>query len=189
MSSTMPQDARITAHLVSSLDGFIAKADGDTSWMHTEEHYSSGKKLTEEEVAAFLDSIDCYIMGSKTYEQALAIGWPYGDTPVVVLTNRELPIDKASVSFYSGNLNQLVNHQLKPTYHNIWVVGGAMVIKSFLHAQLADELVLSIMPVILGNGLAFFDETVTTQKLALKDVIGYQNGMVELTYTIKPHLV
>lgn len=55
-----------------------------------------------------IQSIDCYVLGSRTYEHALQLGWPYGDTPTVVMTNRELPSTRESVEFYSGDLKRLV---------------------------------------------------------------------------------
>src|ERR1700747_1653113 len=92
----------ITLHVVSSLDGFIAKKDNSVSWMDNPGSvYEAGASLSEEEVATFLKSIDCYVMGSRTYEHALELGWPYGDTPVIVVTSRVRPSTRKSVEFYS----------------------------------------------------------------------------------------
>ena len=70
------KDSTITLHMVSSLDGFIAKEDGSVSWMRSTDYYDKGIDLTEEYIAEFLESIDCYVMGSKTYEHAVELGWP-----------------------------------------------------------------------------------------------------------------
>lgn len=175
----------ITIHMVASVDGFIAKADGDISWMQSGDHYPNGIELTEADIKAFLDRIDCYVMGSKTYEHALELGWPYGDVPVKVLTSRKLITDKKTVEFYSGDIRHFVHHVLKPHYSNIWMVGGAAVAKEFIRLELADEMVISIMPVILGDGLLFFDYVGTERRLHLKDVKAYKDGMVELIYEIK----
>ncbi|GJM35890.1 MAG: dihydrofolate reductase [Saprospiraceae bacterium] len=171
--------------MVASLDGFIGKADGDISWVQSVDNYEKGSELTEEAIAEFLKSIDCYLMGSKTYEHALELGWPYGDVPVIVLTSRKLKSDKKSVQFYSGDLSQLVNNQLKVNYRNIWMVGGAKMTKEFMRLELADEIVISIMPVILGGGILFFDYIGMKQLLHLIDVKAFKDGMVELTYEIK----
>ncbi|MCB0533081.1 MAG: dihydrofolate reductase [Saprospiraceae bacterium] len=181
--------SKTTIHMVSSLDGFISKADGDISWMQSGDNYKNGVELTEAEIVEFLKSIDCYVMGSKTYEHALKLGWPYGDTPVIVLTNRNLKTDKKTVKFYSGNLDRLINNELIPKYGNIWIVGGAETAKEFIRLGLADEIVISIMPVILGNGLLFFDFVGVEQGLHLKDVKAYKDGMVELTYEIEKNAV
>lgn len=177
--------SKVTLHMVASLDGFIAKKDNDISWMNSKDNYEKGIIPTKEYIAEFLNSIDCYVMGSKTYEYALELGWVYGDTPVIVLTKRDLKSEKATVEFYSGNLLKLVNECLKPIYQNIWVVGGAMVTKQFIRLKLAEEIRISFMPVILGDGLLFFDYIGKEQQLHLKNLTAYKDGMVELHYELK----
>jgi len=171
--------------MVSSLDGFIAKKDGSVSWLESSDSYEKGVTLTEEDVAEVIKTIDCYVMGSRTYEHALVLGWPYGNIPVIVLTNRDLTTDRKNVEFYSGDLNKLVNDRLKTNYTNIWLVGGAMLAKDFIRLKLADDIIISIMPVILGDGTLFFDYIGQEQLLHLKDVTAYKDGMVELWYEIK----
>src|SRR5499425_3062431 len=118
--------SRVTLHVVASLDGFIARKDNSVSWLEDNGSvYEAGVSISEEEVAAFIKAIDCYVLGSRTYEHALQLGWPYGDTPTVVVTNRELPSTRKSVEFYSGDLKRLVDEKLAPCYRNIWLVGGA----------------------------------------------------------------
>ena len=182
MNST---DAKVTIHMVASLDGFIAKKDGSVSWMQSADKYEPGITLTEEAIATFLQTIDCYVMGSKTYEKALQLGWPYGEKRVIVLTHRNLNSDRKNVSFYKGDLVQLINNKLKPKYSNIWLVGGAMMTKKFLQLGLANEIVLSIIPILLGGGLLFFDYIGKELPLHLKEATTYKDGMVELTYEIK----
>ncbi len=171
--------------MVSSLDGFIAKKDGDISWMQSTDTYEKGTALTEEYITAFLHSIDCYVMGSKTYEHALQLGWPYGEKPVFVLTSKNLKSDKKSVEFRSGDLPSFVNTELRSKYENIWMVGGALLTKEFLQLGLADEIVFTIMPVVLGDGTLFFDYIGQEIPLHLKDVTAFKDGMVELTYEIR----
>ena len=144
--------------MVSSLDGFIAKKDNSVSWFETTDHYEKG--AGEPDVAAFLKTIDCYIMGSRTYELALELsksyGWAYGDKPTIVLTHRKLPLERTNITIHSGDLIQFVNEQLKPNYKNVWLVGGAMLAKEFMRLKLADELRISVLPIILGDGTPFF---------------------------------
>lgn len=176
---------KVTIHMVSSVDGFIAKKDKSVSWLTSTDYYEKGITLSKEDVEHFVKSIDCYVMGARTYEHALELGWPYGNTPVKVLTHRGLTSDKESVEFYSGDLTKLINEQLNPNYQNVWMVGGAMLTKEFIRLNLVDELIVSIMPVILGDGLLFFDYVGKEQRLHLKDVTAYKDGMVELCYKIK----
>jgi dihydrofolate reductase len=179
MSSAMR--STVTLHVVSSLDGFIAKKDNSVSWMD-----SSGdvyEKGVTDDGSEVIQSIDCYVLGSRTYEHALQLGWPYGDTPTVVMTNRELPRARESVEFYSGDLKRLVGEILAPRYANIWLVGGAMLGQSFLRLGLVDEIRLMIAPVLLGDGLHLFGDSGTEQMWHLKNVVAYKNGFVELSYS------
>jgi dihydrofolate reductase len=169
---------------VCSLDGYIAKNDNDISWMDTNSVYEAGVSISHEEILAFLKTIDCYVMGSRTYEHALELGWPYGDTPVVVVTSREWPREstKKTVEFYSGDLKALVDEKLAHRYRNIWLVGGAMLCQRFLELGLVDEIKLTIAPVLLGDGLRLFGGTLPEQRWNLRNVVAYKNGFVELSY-------
>ena len=170
----------ITLHVVASLDGFIAKKDNSVSWMDSGDVYERG---VTDDGAEVIQSIDCYVLGSRTYEHALQLGWSYGDTPTVVITNRQLPSTRKSVEFYSGDLKRLVDEILAPRYGNIWMVGGAMLSRSFLKLGLVDEIRLMVAPVILGDGLHLFGDAGTEQKWHLKNVVAYKNGFVELSYS------
>lgn len=184
----MTTDAsRVTIHMVSSLDGFIAKKDGSISWLDTSDVYEKG--ATEENAKEFMKTIDCFVMGSRTYEHAVELsqefGWAYGDVPTFVLTNRHLSADRQNVEFYSGDLRKFVNDKLKPKYKNIWLVGGAAVVKDFIRLGLVDDIRLAIVPTILGDGTLFFDYIGQEHTLHLKDVTAYKNGMVELWYEVR----
>ena len=173
--------------MVSSLDGIIAKKDNSVLWFETSDYYEKG--VTEQNTEEFLKTIDCYLMGARTYEHALELsksyGWAYGDVPTIVVTRRNLPIERQNIEIYSGDLNKLVNERLKPNYKNVWLVGGAMLVKDFIRLKLADEIMLSILPIILGDGTLFFDHIRQEQPLHLKDVTAYKSGMVELCYEIR----
>jgi dihydrofolate reductase len=170
--------------MVSSLDGFIAKKDNSVSWLEDNGRvYEAGVSISEEEAAAFVKTIDCYVLGSRTYEHALELGWPYGETPAVVVTARKLSPTKKSVEFYSGDLRTLVDARLAPRYRNIWLVGGAILCRRFLELGLVDEIKLTIAPVLLGDGLRLFGGSVVEESWNLKDVVAYKNGFVELSYS------
>jgi dihydrofolate reductase len=171
----------ITLHVVSSLDGFIAKKDNSVSWMDSPgDVYEKG--VTEGNADDVVTSIDCFVLGSRTYEHALQLGWPYGDTPTIVMTNRKLTSTRKSVEFYSGDPKRLVDEILAPRYGKVWLVGGAMSGQSFLKLGLVDEIRLMIAPVTLGDGLHLFGDSGIEQTWHLKDVVGYRNGYVELSY-------
>jgi len=178
---------KVIVHMVSSLDGIIAKKDNSVSWFESSDNYDKG--VVGENVEEFMKTVGCFVMGSRTYELALelskAFGWPYGDVPTIVVTHRDLPIERKNIETYSGDLTALVNERLKPNYRNAWLVGGAILIKDFIRLKLADEIRLSIMPIILGDGMMLFDCLGREQALHLKDVTAYKTGMVELSYEIR----
>jgi dihydrofolate reductase len=175
---------RVTLHMVSSLDGFIASQDNNVSWLESAEGvYEAGVSISDEDAAAFLKTIDCYVLGSRTYAHALELGWPYGETPTVVVTSRAWPPARSSVEFYSGDLKTLVDVKLAPRFQNIWLVGGATLCRRFLELGLVDEINLTIAPILLGEGLRLFAGSPTEQKWDLKNVVAYQNGFVELSYS------
>ena len=175
--------SRVTLHVVSSLDGFIARKDNNISWLDVNGSvYEVGVSISEEEAATFVKAIDCYVLGSRTYEHALELGWPYGDTPALVVTGREWPSARKSVKFYSGDLKTLVDVKLAPRYRNIWLVGGAILCQRFLELGLVDEIKLTIAPVLLGEGLRLFGGSLTEENWNLKNVVAYKNGFVELSY-------
>lgn len=177
-------ESRVTLHVVSSLDGFIARKDNSISWLDGKgKAYEAGISFSAEEIASFVKSIDCYVLGSRTYEHALELGWPYGDTPTVVVTGRKLTSTRNSVQFYSGDLKTLVHEKLAGQYRNIWLVGGALLSQRFLELGLVDEIRLTIAPVLLGDGLRLFDNSLTEQRWDLKNVVAYRNGFVELSYS------
>lgn len=171
---------RVTLHVVSSLDGYIAKKDNSVSWMDSPGYvYEPG---VTDDGAEVVESIGCYVLGSHTYEHALQLGWPYGDTPTVVTTSRVLPSTRESVQFYAGDLKRLVGEILAPQYQNIWVVGGATLAQSFLRLGLVGEIRLMIAPVTLGSGLSLFGDSDIEQKWRLENAVAFKNGFVELSY-------
>jgi dihydrofolate reductase len=161
---------------------FIARKDNSVSWLEAGSIYESGVSISAEEAAAFVKAIDCYVLGSRTYEHALELGWPYGDTPTVVVTGRKWPPARESVEFYSGDLKTLVDVKLAPRFRNIWLVGGAMLCQGFLERGLVDDIRLTIAPVLLGDGLRLFGGLLTEERWDLKNVVPYRNGFVELSY-------
>jgi dihydrofolate reductase len=175
----------VTLHMVSSLDGFVARQDNDVSWLGSSgDVYEKG--VSEESSEEIINSIDCFVLGARTYETALQLGWPYGNTPTVVVTHRQLPSTRGGVAFYSGDLRRLVEEILAPRYGNIWLVGGAMLCQSFLKLGLVDQICLSIVPVLLGDGLPLFGNSSTEKRWHLKDVIAYKTGIVDLWYGSQP---
>jgi len=178
--------------MVASLDGFIARKDGRVDWLETSDEFADGDTLDPGFVESFLKTIDCYVMGSRTYETALSFeakgfGWSYGDKPTFVLTSRNLPRTRDTVKFYSGDLVQFVNGHLRPTFRTIWFVGGGVVSGECLRLGLADEVRYSILPILIGDGIPFFEKLDGDIPLHLAEIKAYKSGMVGLCYEVRGH--
>jgi dihydrofolate reductase len=176
--------------MAASLDGFIARKDGSVEWLETADEFEDGDAMDPKFIAEFLEAIDCYVMGSRTYETALTFeakgsGWAYGDKPTFVLTRRELPKARETVEFYSGDLVRLVNDRLKPAFRSIWFVGGGVVSGECLRLGLADEVRYSIMPILIGEGIPFFAGLDRDVALHLMEMKAYKSGMVALRHEVR----
>lgn len=183
-------NSRVTIHMAASLDGFIARRNGRVDWMETSDEFADGEAMDPEFVTAFLKKIDCYVMGSRTYETALnfeakGFGWAYGDKPTYVLTTRELTRNRETVEFYSGDLALLVNEILKPKFRSIWFVGGGNVSAECVNLGLADEIRYSVLPILIGEGIQFFEKLERDVPLHLLELKAYKSGMVALRYEIR----
>lgn len=187
MAST---ESCVTLHMVASLDGFIARKDGRVDWLEVSDEFEGGDTLDPDFVQEFLKTIDCYVMGSRTYETALdfearGFGWAYGDKPTFVLTHRNLPKTRDTVEFYSGDLVHLVNERLKRSFRSIWFVGGGAVSGECLRLGLVNEVRYSIMPILIGEGISFFEGLDKDVALHLVEIKAYRSGMVALRYEVR----
>ena len=176
--------------MAASLDGFIARKDGSVDWLETADEFAGGETMDPGFVEAFLKTIDCYVMGSRTYETALnfeakGFGWSYGDKPTFVLTSRELPRTRDTVEFYSGDLSQFVNGRLRPAFRTIWFVGGGVVSGECLRLGLADEVRYSILPILIADGIPFFEKLDKDVALHLAEIKAYKSGTVALRYEVR----
>jgi dihydrofolate reductase len=176
--------------MAASLDGFIARRDGRVDWLQTSDEFAGGDTLDKATVEAFLKTIDCYVMGSRTYETALrferqGFGWSYGDKPTFVLTTRDLPRVRDTVEFHRGDLAQFVNERLRPAFRSIWFAGGGAVCAECLRLGLADEVRYSILPILIGDGISFFEKLDRDVALHLTEVKAYKSGMVALRYEVR----
>ena len=176
--------------MAASLDGFIARRDGRVDWLETSDEYPAGVVMDDASVEKFLETIDCYVMGSRTYETALAfeakgMGWSYGDKPTFVLTHRELPRTRDSVEFHAGDLARFVNDRLRPAFRSVWFVGGGVVAGDCLRLGLADEVRYSMLPILIGDGIPFFGKLDRDIALHLAEATTYKSGVVELRYEVR----
>ncbi|MGE0622447.1 MAG: dihydrofolate reductase family protein [Pseudomonadales bacterium] len=185
----MTAESRVTIHMAASLDGYVARKDGTVDWIETADEFAAGEEFDAAAAEALLQGIGCYVMGSRTYETAYGfdtqgLGWPYGDKPTFVLTTRDLPRMRDSVQFHAGDLAAFLNERLRSDYASIWVVGGGAVCGECLRRGLADEVYYAILPVVIGEGIPFFEALGRDVALHLREAKAYRTGMVELRYDV-----
>lgn len=176
--------------MAASLDGYVARRDGTVDWLETTDEFAGGADFDPQQAEALLEGIGCYVMGSRTYETAYGfdsqgLGWPYGDKPTFVLTSRDLPRTRETVEFHAGDLARFVNERLRPAFSSIWFVGGGAVCGECLRRGLADEVYYAILPVLIGDGIPFFDALDRDVALHLMEAKAYRSGMVELRYAVR----
>ena len=155
-----------------SLDGFIAREDGEIDWLFTDQDYG---------YAEFIRNVDAILMGRKTYEQCLTFGdWPYPGKECFVFTHGKIDDSRIHVSTNPVLTTRGLIH--KPG-KDIWIVGGSEIVKELLNAQLTDELVISIHPIILGAGIPLFKQ-INETRLKLIDVIKFETGLLQIKYEV-----
>jgi len=173
---------KITLYIATSVDGYIADEAGGVTWLEPFEAAASDADI--EAFTAFYESVDCLVMGAKTYEQVRSFGaWPYDDTPTYVCTHRELSPATDAVEFVSQPVATL-STTLKQRHDHIWLVGGAQLAQAFLADHAIDELRLSLVPVLLGAGVPLFAGEYDQQQLRLLDTTPRDTGIVEHHYEI-----
>jgi dihydrofolate reductase len=172
---------KVTYYVASSLDGYIAKEDGDVSWL--EELNISMEDAGYDE---FYSTVDALVMGRKTYEMIVSFGqWPYGDKPVwVCSSNKITPIEGNNLQAGSTP-EEAYKAANEMNIKHLWLVGGGSLASSFLENNLLTNISLSLMPIILGSGIKLFGGLPFPMKIKKEIHKPHESGMVQLEYTIK----
>ena len=174
---------RVSVFIASSLDGFIARPDGDVSWLDEFEPMDEGEDGGYGEL---FSSVDALVMGRGTFEKVLEFDWPYGDKPVIVLsrTLTDMPEKlRDSIRVDSSTPQEVLVKLAEEGFKHIYLDGGK-VIQSFLRAGLVDDLTLTIIPVLLGEGLPLFGTLDQDIKLQLMDSRSWENGFTQAKYKV-----
>lgn len=165
-------------YIAMSLDGFIAKPGDDIQFLmrvaREGEDYGYG---------SFIKTVDTVIMGRKTYDKVLSMGvaFPHGDKECYILT-RTAREGSGNLRFYTDDMKILVNQLKQKPGKNIFIDGGAEITNALLKEGLIDELYISIIPVILGNGVRLFGEGNPETGLMLQGSRHFETGLVQLHY-------
>jgi len=185
-------------YCAASLDGFIAESDHGLDWLTKYEGTFEGESAEPMKGSYdhFYEGIGANVMGSATYEFVLEhmagghMAWPYADKPTWVLSSR-----KPTRADGAGDELRIVEAKVTDLYdemiasageRDLWVIGGGNVASQFADAGLLDELIITVTPVVLGDGKPLFDRRLPGGALRLVGTRTWDSGMVELRYAIKP---
>ena len=167
----------IKLYIASSVDGFIAEKDGHVDWLNNfhspDEDYGYNK---------FYSEIDALIMGRKTYDFCSSLNsWPYAGKQTFVFTSKKIQSEREEIEFINMNPSAEIYRIKTAGYKNIWLVGGGNLNAQFLNSNLIDEIILFVMPIVLGEGIPLFPES-TQHLLDLQESETYPSGVIKLVY-------
>lgn len=166
-----------SVYIAMSLDGYIADKEGSVSWLDPfNEMLAKSKGYFSTRYNEYYSDVTTVVMGSKTYETILGFGidWPYQGKETIVLSKKQ---EIADANVKVMDLDQFLNQTLPG---KIWIVGGGSIVSQLINAAAVDELVITVMPVLIGSGVPLFDSAVTSQFTCTESVL--DEGIVELTY-------
>ena len=175
---------KASVYIATSLDGFIARENGELDWLPGRGSEESGEDYGYKE---FMDTVDVLVMGRNTYEKVLTFGeWPYGNKPVVVLSSRTLRIPKhiaQSVEAMSCSPAELVSQLSARGAKHLYIDGGKT-IQGFLNAGIIQRFTITKIPILMGRGVPLFAPLVRDIKLRHIETRQFSSGLVQSTYLV-----
>jgi dihydrofolate reductase len=176
---------KVSVFVATSIDGFIARKDGALDWL---DKASKGVQKSEDcGFNAFLSSVDAMIMGRKTFEFVRDSGqWPYRGKKLIILSSGTTSVPeslKDDVTISHEKPKPLLKRLSQDGIQHVYVDGGKT-INGFLNEQLIDEIIITVMPVSIGQGIALFDHSNGDIELTLRSSKTYTGGIVQLHYTV-----
>ena len=172
---------KVIVYIAMSLDGYIAGPNDDLSFL-------SSVQMEGEDYgyAEFVAKVDSVIVGKRTYDTVINLGYefPHKDKDSWIITRTE-KVAEGNVKFYSGDLKKLVEELTSKEGKNIFVDGGAWVVNELLRHQLIDEIHLSLVPVLLGEGVRLFQGNYPSDQFHLVQAQSYDSGLVKMVYQRK----
>lgn len=174
---------KATVYIATSLDGFIARANGDIDWLDT----AAQAEGEDYGYKAFMDTVDVLVMGRKTYEKVLSFdGWPYGTKPVVVLSHRSLRIAEGvpkCVETMSCSPAELIDRLSERGAKHLYIDGGKT-IQGFLDAGLIQRLIITRIPVLIGSGIPLFGPLQRDITLRHVETRTFSDGIAQSEYEV-----
>lgn len=161
-----------------SLDGYIAAKENSIEFLSVVEQEGEDYGYND-----FVKSVDAVIIGRKTYEKVIAMGYeyPHTDKDVYIITRTAKP-SIGNFKFYTDDLARLINHLKSQPGKNIYCDGGAEIVNELVKRDLVDEYIISVIPILLGDGIKLFIDGRPQQKLELVSVNSFLKGLTQLHY-------
>lgn len=174
----METQRKVILYIAMSLDGFIAKPNDDLSFLSIVQKEGEDYGYSE-----FTNSVDTVMLGRKTYDWVMTQvpEFPHSDKNTFVITRSPKPAI-GKTQFYIGNLKELVSNLKKENGKNIFIDGGAEIVNALLKDNLIDEFIVSVIPVILGDGVRLFHNGNPESNLRLVSSKQFDTGLVQLHY-------
>jgi dihydrofolate reductase len=174
----MSNNRQVILYIAMSLDGYIAKPNDDLSFLSIVE-----KDGEDYGYADFVSTIDTVILGRKTYDWVMKqVGeFPHADKNAYIITRTARPTIGKTI-FYTGDLTDLVRTLKSENGKNIFCDGGAEIVNELLKNDLLDEIIISVIPILIGNGTRLFKDGRPEQKLKLVNVKTFDTGLTQLQY-------
>jgi len=172
---------KISVFIATSIDGYIAKKNNDIDWLTTFSLPTNENEDKDCGFSKFFSSVDALVMGKNSYEVVSHFdSWPYEGKRVIVLSSTLTSVCKQA-ELFNGNITKLINELHSNGIKHIYVDGGAT-ISQFLNMGLIDQLIISIIPVVLGSGIPLFSKINDDKWCRLISSQVYSNGLVQLHY-------
>jgi dihydrofolate reductase len=178
----MSSSSRIRVYMACSFDGFIAGPDDDLSWLEPPPAPSSPEPSGALEFEPFMAQIGAMVMGRRTYDAVEAMGqWMYGDVPVHVVTHRPLDPVQSSVRPVAGEIDAILEAaKAEAGDKDVYLDGGALV-RQAVDAGLVDEMIITMIPILLGAGVRLFDGLTKRQSLRFVSHHRLAGSMLQVT--------
>ncbi len=169
---------KVILYIATSLDGYIAKPNDDLGFLSIVEQEGQDYGYAD-----FIKIVDAVIVGRKTYDEVISMGFgfPHADKDTYIITRTSRP-DIGTVKFYTGDLKLLIDRLKSEDGKNIFCDGGAEIVNELLRNDLIDEFMISVIPILVGNGTKLFNDGRPEQELELVSVKQFDKGLAQLHY-------
>ncbi|MDX5482509.1 MAG: dihydrofolate reductase family protein [Hymenobacteraceae bacterium] len=170
-------------YIAASLDGYIARTDGSTEWLHDKDYTLEGEDFG---YSSFLQGIDTTLMGHSTYKAVLGFDmpFPYPDKKNYVFSRSSGHRGTEHVQFVQEKAADFVKGLKQQEGKDIWLIGGGQLNTLFLNEGLLDDIILTYIPIVLGSGIPLFAGGARERKLRVKESRSYTNGFVQMHYQV-----